>query len=145
MVAKEKWVVGGVAVVAASIWGFLLFTIFSGPEELDTMEGAGSANDGVPEMFEEALDDENELSTTDQNDPSSPELPDDGETGQTAENNGTDSFERVSEEEQSISRPDGVLMRERGILPGDFSDIAPDGIASVDDVLDRLEEENELE
>ncbi|AOM82233.1 hypothetical protein [Salisediminibacterium beveridgei] len=136
MVAKEKGVIGGVAIVAASIWGFLLFTIFSGPDELDTMEGAGSEDDGVPEMFEEALDAENGMSPADQEEASALDDPGEEDTPRMPEEDSTGINEDLVEEEQGMSGTEGHLIRERGIRPGDFPDIA-----SVDAVLERIEEE----
>ena len=143
---KERWVVAGVAVVAVSIWGFLLFTIFSTPDEPEMADDpVGENGNGLADMYEDALGEEETFPS------SGDELPEgtDSDTGDqedARDDEDAPAGDAVPEEEVTVGEPGepderGTSMRTRGIHPGDFQDIAPDGIASIDDVLERLDED----
>lgn len=146
MVAKEKWVVAGVALIAISIWGVLLMTIFSSPDEPDTMTGPETSNNGLAQTYEETLGGQETFPSSTAENESVLNEPDDNETPQSPIEDVDQNEDMDRSTNGDLLSPKGALMRERGILPGDFEDIAPDGVASVDDVLERvLEEDDELE
>ena len=140
---KERWVVAGVAVVAVTIWGVLLFTILSTPDEPEMADDpVGDNGNGLADMYEDALS-ENETFPS-----SGDALPEDAEPDTAEEEEARDdedvpTGEAIQEDAEPAGEPvePGTSMRTRGIQPGDFQDIAPDGIASIDDVLERLEED----
>ncbi|ADH98839.1 hypothetical protein [Salisediminibacterium selenitireducens] len=140
---KERWVVAGVAVVAVSIWGVLLFTIFSTPDEPEMADDPISENgDGLADMYEDALEEDDTFPSPPDDIPESSD-PDPAEEEASPGDGNAPTEEPVQEDaedtDESVDRR--ASMRTRGIHPGDFQDIAPDGIASIDDVLERLEEE----
>lgn len=137
---KERWVIAGVAVVAVSIWGFLLFTVFSSPDEPEMVDGPlGENGNGAAEMFEDALDENEAFPSSEDNgadsqDPSDVQGDEEIPPDEPVQDEGASG---VTDEPSERSAP----IRTRGIYPGDFQDIAPDGVASIDDVLERLEED----
>ena len=109
---KNKWMLSTVGLIAAGIWGSLLYMIVFDTSE--DVEPAGHNMEDPAESHETAAEESNEENDNEQ----------------------TDDFSNEKAETDG-DKP----VTERGIYPGEFADIAPDGIVSVEDVLERVAEE----
>ncbi|GEL07333.1 hypothetical protein [Salisediminibacterium halotolerans] len=129
---KDLWMLAAVGLITVGIWGTMIFSLFF--DEADTLSGTGEDNDNssLAEFYHEQAANEDQADDT----VNSRNSPAEDETVEKE----ADSSSELTEDGLDRDLP----ITERGILPGDLTDIAPDGKASVEDVLERINEaENE--
>lgn len=129
---KDIWLLSSIGIVAASVWGVLVFTIFFDGAD-DSTKTAADENESLGEFYEAdsdeqlAAEDEENLEPMNSSNSSSKNEAEEDEKGNSADSLQTD-----------VKRE--IPVTERGILPGDFTEIAPEGRVSVDDLLEQINE-----
>lgn len=134
MIARWSLLIG-TAVACISVWSVLIFS-FLPDREIETADFVGEGLDVPVDETGDLESDKSqvfsELETDNFEDPGLKDHTD----RETEDRSGVDSLtnEQITENRQ---------FAVRGIHPGDFDDIAPDKIISVDDLIERISNESD--